>query len=248
MIGALSDHVQSGVAGHVQQIGLFHAVRDGQRPVIGAAAVVGQRLGLVRHTQQVAQQRVRLVHGGQGGVNVDKGDGGLLLQGVQILHDAALGLAHVDDHLRAALQQRLQIQLALAAVQLAQQGQVIVRRVQILRRALVPGVGDAHQLVGAQGKQHDLGHGAGQGHLVDLGGHRHLTAHGIGKHTGLRGGILVLRGSALGAAGGQTQSHHKRQQQRQQSLRFLHLSSPFLFFDISHDSHRSSPKRRFWGR
>ena len=247
MIGALSDHVQSGVAGNVQQVRLFHTVRDGQRPVIGAAAIVGQRLGLVRHTQQVAQHRVCLVHGGKGGTDVDKGDGGLLLQGVQILRDAVLGLTHVDDHLRAALQQRLQIQLALAAVQLAQQGQVIVRRVQILRRALVPGVGDAHQLVGAQGKQHDLRHGAGQGHLVDLGGHRHLTAHGIGEHTGLRGGIFV-HGSALGAAGGQTQSHHKRQQQRQQPLRFLHLSSPFLFSDISHDSHRSSPKRRFWGR
>ena len=248
MIGALSNHVQSGVAGDVQQIGLFHAVRDGQRPVIGAAAVVGQRLGLVRHTQQVAQQRVRLVHGGQRGVNVDKGDGGLLLQGVQILHDAALGLAHVDDHLRAALQQRLQIQLALAAVQLAQQGQVIVLRVQILRRALVPGVGNAHQLVGAQGKQHDLGHGAGHGDPVNLDGNRHLTAHGIGEHTGLRGGILVLRGSALGAAGGQAQGHHQRQKQRQQSLRLFHPFSPLHSFGISHASHCSRPKRRFWGR
>ena len=248
MIGALSNHVQSGVAGDVQQIGLFHAVRDGQCPVIGAAAVVGQRLGLVRHTQQVAQQRVRLVHAGQRGVNVDKGDIGLLLQGVQILHDAALGLAHVDDHLRAALQQRLQIQLALAAVQLSQQGQVIVFRVQILRRALVPGVGNAHQLVGAQGEQHDLGHGAGHGHLIDLSRHRHLTANGIGEHTGLRGGILVLREGFLGAAGGQAQGHHQRQQQRQQSLRLFHLSSPFRSFGISHASHRSRPKRRFWGR
>ena len=59
-------------------------------------------------------------------VDVNKGDAGLLLKIVHVLHDGALGLAHVDDHLRAAGEQRLQIQLALAAVQLAQQGQIIV--------------------------------------------------------------------------------------------------------------------------
>ena len=80
---------------------------------------------------------------------MDKGDAGLRLQGVQVLHNGLLGLTHVDDHLSTAVQQGLQIQLALAAVELAEDGQVIVFGLQILLRRGVPFARDAHQLVRA---------------------------------------------------------------------------------------------------
>ena len=177
---------------------------------------------------------------------MDEGDAGLLLQGVHVLHDGALGLAHVDDHLGLAGEQGLQIQLALAAVQLAQQGQVIVLLVQKLLGALVPLVGHAHQLIGAQGEHHDLGQRAGHGHLVDPGRNGDLATGGIGKHAGLCGGIVLIlrRGVGLTAAGSQTQGHHQRQQQRQQSFGLFHPFSPFSLSGISHVSQRRRPKRR----
>lgn len=68
---------------------------------------------------------------------MDEGDAGLLLEGIQILHDGVLGLAHVDDHLGSGAQEGLQIQLALAAVELAQQGQIVVLSGQVLLGARV---------------------------------------------------------------------------------------------------------------
>ena len=153
---------------------------------------------------------------------MNEGDTGLLLQGVHVLLDAALGLAHINDHLRAALEQSLQIQLALAAVKLADLRHIEVFFVQILLCLLAPGVGNAHQLVGAERKQHDLGHGAAEGHLVDLDGHFHLAAGGVGKGAGGVGILLCL----LRAAGHKTQHHDHSQQQCQQ---FFCLHACFSF-------------------
>ena len=137
---------------------------------------------------------------------MDEGDAGLLLQGVQILHDGLLGLAHVDDHLGAACEQGLQVQLALAAVKLAQDGQVIVLGLQILLRRGVPFAGDAHQPVGAQGEEDDLSEGPADSHLVDGGGQLYGPAHRVCEGPG--GGL------ALGQGGGaQGKQHQDRQQQ-----------------------------------
>ena len=76
--------------------------------------------------------------------------------------------------------------------------------------------------------------------------HRFSAGKPTMRYGGYARGRETLR--ALGAAGGQAQGHHQRQKQRQQSLRLFHLSSPFRSFGISHASHRSRPKRRFWGR
>ena len=102
MVAPLGDDVQALVSGDVQQVFLFHSARDLHRPRIDPVAVGGQGFGLGRHVQQLAQLSVRVPHGGGQGGDVDEGDAGLLLQGVQILHDSLLGLAHVDDYLGAA--------------------------------------------------------------------------------------------------------------------------------------------------
>ena len=160
---------------------------------------------------------------------MDEGDAGLLLQGVHVLHDAALGLAHIDDHIRRGGQQRLQIHLTLAAVELSQQRQVVVLRIQKLSGALIPRIGDAHQLVGRHREHHDLRQRAGDGDLLHVRRYRDLAAAGIGKHTGggLVTGILaiaVIR-LRLGAAGKQRYGHDQRQQQRYPFFS-IHFRSP----------------------
>ena len=172
---------------------------------------------------------------------MDEGDAGLLLEGIQILHDGVLGLAHVDDHLGAGAQEGLQIQLALAAVELAQQGQIVVLGGQVLLSARVPLVGNAYQLVGAQGEEHHLGQRAGDRHAGDLRGHLHGAAHGVGegggavlglgggghRRRGVCGGALRGRGAA---AGGQPQSHTGGEQERK---RFLHVHCSSSSFSIN---------------
>ena len=229
VIGVPGDDVQALFTGDIQDIGLLHAVHDGLDGVIGIAAVVGQGLTLVGHSQQVAEHGIGIVHGGQVGVNVDKGDSGLFLQAVQILRHGALGLAHIDDHVGIGRQQRLQVQFALAAVQLAQQGQVQILLVKVILGGLVPGIGHTHHLVRGDGKDHHLGQRAGDGHLLDIGGDGDLAAAGVGKHAGgvLRPGAVVdLVVLGLPAAGKQGQAHHQRQGQRQQSFCLVHMCSP----------------------
>ena len=51
---------------------------------------------------------------------------GLLLQSVQVIGHAVLLLAYINNHLGIGLQQGFQVQLSLAAVQLAQQRQIVV--------------------------------------------------------------------------------------------------------------------------
>ena len=210
MIGAFGNDVLPHVAGDIQHVGLLHAAGNGLRAIINFLAVGGQFFGLVLHAQQVAQHPIGLGIGTHVGGDMDKGDARLLLQLVHVLLDAALALAHVNDHLRPALEQSLQIQLALAAVKLADLGHVKVFFVQKFLRFLAPCVGNAHQLVRTQGEQDDLCQRAAESHLVDLGGHLHLAPRGVGENAG---GVGILR-RLLAAAGGQTQNHDHGQQQR----------------------------------
>ena len=133
---------------------------------------------------------------------MDGGDAQLLGDGVHVLHDGVLGLADIDNHLGIGGGQGLQVQLTGdGAVELAQGGQVVILGVDKLLSARVPLAGQSHELVGAQGEEHDLGHGAGGGDAVDLGGELHRAAAGVGEHDGV-GGVL-LRG--LGAGGLETE-------------------------------------------
>ena len=160
---------------------------------------------------------------------MDKGDSGLFLQAVQVLRHGALGLAHIDDHVGIGRQQRLQVQFALAAVQLAQQGQVQILGVKIGLGALVPRVGHAHHFVRGDSEHHHLRQRAGYGDLLNVGGYRDLTAAVVGKHAGgvLRPGAVVgLVVLGLPAAAKQGQAHHQRQDQRQQSFCLVHMCSP----------------------
>ena len=226
MVGALGDHVQTLLAGDVEHIYLIHLAGDLLHAVIGGAAVVRQCLPLVGHCQQVAEEGVGVVHGGQVGVNVDEGDAGLLLQGVHILHDAALGLAHVDDHIGGGCQQRLKVQLALAAVELTQQGQVKVLGVHVGLRRGVPCVRHAHQLIGGDGKHHHLRQRTGDGDLLDIGGDGDLSAAGVGENAKLRRAVILGGVGFLLAAGKKGQGQGHCQQQRQQSFCLFHWGSP----------------------
>ena len=131
---------------------------------------------------------------------MDGGDAQLLGDGVHVLHDGVLGLTDVDDHLGIGGGQRLQVQLTGAgAVELAQGGQVVVLGVNVLVGLGVPLAGQTHELVGAQGEEHDLGHGAGGSDAVDLGGELHRAAAGVGEHHSV--GSALLRGLGAGGLG-----------------------------------------------
>ena len=224
MVGTGGDHILSHVAGDIQHIGLFHAARNGHGAVIDLLAVGGQRLRLILHIQQVAQHTVGIAGGFRGSGDVNKGDAGLLLQSVQVLGNAALGLTHINDDLCAALEQRFRIQLSLAAVKLTDFGHSKVFLVQILLGFGAPCVGHAYQLIGAERKQHDLGHGAAERHLVDLCRHLYLAAHRVGEHAGR---VICLR-ATLCAAGRQTQ-HHDDGQQHRKPFFYFHLSSSLFY-------------------
>ena len=69
---------------------------------------------------------------------MDEGKTGLLGEGVEILHDAVLGLADIDDDLRAGGKQRLKVQLTLSAVKLTEQGEIVIFRVKVLFGSFIP--------------------------------------------------------------------------------------------------------------
>ena len=143
---------------------------------------------------------------------MDKGNTGLLLQGVQVVGHAVLLLADVDYHLRAGLQQRFQVQLALAAVQLAQQGQGVILTGDQVLGLRAPFVGNAHHHLRGDGEYHDLGQRTGNGDLGQVGGQGDFPAQRIGKGAG--GRFLVCLGLGVLSAAGQRQGgdHHDGQQ------------------------------------
>ena len=137
-----------------------------------------------------------------------KGDAGLLSQRIQIFLHGLLGFAHVDDHIGRGGQQRFQVHFALAAVQLTQQGQVVILGGQDALGALIPGVGDANQHFRREGKDEYLRQRAGDGDPGDLGGHCYFAARRIHKSA------RFLRRSKGAQAAGQAQ----REQQGQELL------------------------------
>ena len=124
---------------------------------------------------------------------MDEGNPGLLLQGIQILLGRVLRLAHVDHNLSAGGEQSLKVQFSLAAVELTQNGKVVILRGKVGCRRLVPLARDANQFVGAEGEQDDLCQRAGNGELGNICGNLHLTPQRVGKDSGGRLGGTRLR-------------------------------------------------------
>ena len=149
---------------------------------------------------------------------------GLLLQSVQVIGHAILLLAYIDNDLSAGLQQGFQVQLALAAVQLAQQRQIVVLIGDQPLGLIRPAVGDTDHHFGSDGEYHDLSQRTGNGDLTKIGRQGHFAAQGIGKGTGRRFGIGG-RGRVLLPAAGQRQGgdHHGCQQN---AKHFFHIFSP----------------------
>ena len=224
MVAALCNDVLALIAQAVQQVGLLYAFGNLIGAGVNHIAVFAQCVALGLLAQQGAQGAVGVAHMAGVAVNVNKGDAGLLLQSIQVIGHAALLLAHVNDDLGAGLQQRLQVQLALAAVQLAQLGQGVVLIGDEPLGFLAPVVGNAHHHLGGNGKDHDLCQRAGNGNLGKLARQGHFTAQRVGEGTG---GRLGIGGRFIGlAAAGQRQhgNHHDRQQDRKQ---FFHLLCSF---------------------
>ena len=124
---------------------------------------------------------------------MDEGNPGLLLQGIQILLGRVLRLAHVDHNLSAGGEQGLKVQFSLAAVELTQNGKVVILRGQVVCSRFVPLARNANQFVGTEGEQDDLGQGAGNGDLGDICENLHLTPQRVGEDSGGRLGGTRLR-------------------------------------------------------
>ena len=173
---------------------------------------------------------------------MDEGDTGLLGQAVHVLGDAVLGVAHVDDDIGVGGQQGLEVHLALAAVELAQLGQLGDVVGQIESYVLGDVVGDTDHEVADQRDGVDLGERAGDGDFRHLIGYSDRAARGVGKLAGFgrsglgdalgRSGRLLrrrLRGLSLGLAAAGEQSHKQAERQREHKDSFLHFRVFLLF-------------------
>ena len=229
MIGTLGNHIQTFSTGYVQDIGLFNAIGD----LLGARhdifTVGRQRFGFLLLAQQLAQLAVGVASRASMGGDMHKGDAGLLSQRIQIFLHGLLGFAHVDDHIGRGGQQRFQVHFALAAVQLTQQGQVVIRGGQDALGALIPGVGNAHQHFWRKGKDEYLRQRAGNGDPGDVGGQRYLASRGIHERA-----HSLRRGEGAQAA--------RQAQRKQQGQELFHhegflldgLVQPFIFLSVFH--------------
>ena len=228
MVAALGNDILALVTQAVQQVYLLYAVCNLIGAAINLVAILAQCVALGLLAQQGTQRAVGVAHAAGVAVNMNKGDTGLLLQGIQVINHAALLLAHVNNHLGAGLQQGLQVQLTLAAVQLSQLGQVIVLIGDQSLGFRCPVVGNAHHHFGGNGKNNDLCQRAGNGDLGKIRGQGDLTTQRVGKGTGRRFGIGG-RGRVLLPAAGQHQhgNHHDCQQNAQH---LFHGSCLLLLF------------------
>ena len=182
MIAVLCNHVQPLLAGDVQEIDLFGLFGDRKRACIDRVAVCRERLRFLRHMQQFAELAVCVAHRRDRRRDVYERDAGLFGQPVEVLHDRVLRFADVNDHLRAACEQRLKVQFALAAVKLTEFGQVIVGGIEELLRGFVPLGRDADQLVRAKREHDDLRKRSGDRDALDVDRKLHLASDGIGEH------------------------------------------------------------------
>ncbi len=180
VVGALGDDVQAFVAQAVEQalagaVGVDLGHHVGHHGV-GLLAPGRELLGLLGLAGQLAEHAVGLRRGLDGGVDVDKGDAGLLGQAVHVLGDAVLGVAHVDDDVGVGGQQGLEVHLALAAVELAELGQLGDVGGQIERYVLGDVVRHADHEVAHQRDGVDLRQRAGCIPRT-RGSHRHCCYH-----------------------------------------------------------------------
>ena len=95
-------------------------------------------------------------------------DARLLRERIHVLRNAALGLADIDDHLRRGLEQLLQVQIALAAIELAQHRQAVVLLIEERLGLRIPGARNAHKHIRRDGEDDDLAQRAGHGDFADL--------------------------------------------------------------------------------
>ena len=167
---------------------------------------MGQRLRHVGPVQDIPQGPVGGGHIVQVCLDKHRGNAGLLLYTVHIVGDAVLFVTQVDDDLGPGVDEGLHIQVGLAAVKLAEGGQIadLLRKIRHLGRA--GAAGQTRQQIIGNGHEDHLGRGAAGGHPPDIGGDLHLAAGGVGDDPGLHPlqGVVAL----LFAAGrqGQTQA------------------------------------------
>ena len=171
---------------------------------------MGQRLRHAGPVQDIPQGPVGGGHIVQVRLDEHRGDAGLLLDAVHIVGDSVLGVAQVDDDLGPGVDERLHIQVGLAAVKLAEGGQIpdLLREIGHLGRAGT--AGKPRQQVIGNGHQDHLGRGAAGCHPLDIGGDLHLPSGGVGDDPGLHPlqGVIAL----LFAAGGQGQTQAQGQE------------------------------------
>ena len=218
------------VAQAVEKAGLFHAVGQSDGVCINGVTILGQFLGLLRHSQHAAQHTVGIAGGCQSGCNMDKRNAGLLLQGIQIFGSRFFGLAHIDHHFGTAGKQRFEIQLALAAIKLAKLGQAGVFFVQIRFGSFIPGVGNAHKLIRAKSKQIDLCQGSRNRHLLNIGGQCDGAAQRIGEF--LCGGSFRCTDCGRGSVGRRSGRRRTAGTQRKQQGN-SHQGRKYFFHEVS---------------
>ena len=223
MVAALGDDIFALITQAVQQVGLLYAFGNLIGAGVNHIAVLTQGVALGLLAQQGAQGAVGIPHAAGVAVNVNERNPGLLLQSVQVIGHAVLLLAYINNHLGTGLQQGFQVQLSLAAVQLAQQRQIVVLIGDQPLGLIRPAVGDTDHHIGSDSEYHDLGQRTGNGDLTKIGGQGHFAAQGISKGAGggrgIRSRIIVL------SAAGQRQGgdHHGCQQN---AKHFFHIFSP----------------------
>ena len=177
-----------------------------------------------------------------GRVDVHARDSDLVLQRVQLLGERVLGLADVDDQLRVRRSDGLLVEVALAAVDLAKDGQVseVLAEVgELLVRELA---GETDHLLGRHREQHLLGHGAGRRDALDLGRNLHLAPERVRDHARcrlLRRGLLAV-GLLTGLRRRRAPARPDRRRHRKRRNRRQERSSPH-FFSLPDDSKGDRP-------
>ena len=212
MVAALCNDVLALIAQAVQQVYLLYAVGNVLGAGINLIAILAQSVALGLFTKQGTQGAVSIAHAAGVAVNVYNRNPGLLLQSIQVIGHAVLLFAHVDNNLSAGLQQGFQVQFALATIQLAQLGQVVVFFGNQILGGIRPAIDRTNHHFRRNGKYDNLCQRAGNGDLGKVCRQGYFTAQGVGKSTGggigIRGRIIVL------SAAGQRQGgdHHDGQQ------------------------------------
>ena len=218
VVSAVGQHVQAILASGIKHVHLLHALHHLHGAAVNPFAGLSEHARRLLQAQQLAQHGVGLIHVFEIRGDMHERNARLLGERVHVLRNAVLGLADIDDHLRRGFEQLLQVQIALAAIELAQHRQVVVLFVEVRLGGRIPGTRNAHEHVRRDGKDDDLAQRAGHGDSADLLIDGHLASGRIGKDAA--GG---LRASCQRQRGNQKQRERKRSE-------FLHtVLHPFRF-------------------